>query len=402
MNNKNRITTIMLVILCTSFQTVALSGTGLFLPEIRKELGLSFTEGGMLSAASLFIYAAMQIPGGYLADRFGSRKVLFIGALGTTLTCLTFGFISNYWQGVANQAVSGLFRSLLFVPSMAFLASWFNPNRRATAMGLTPAGAFLGQAFMFSIGPSLAHGADWRFPFITFGIAGILISAAFFLFGKEPPTAVATQRTKLSDIGNLFRHPLIWIFGVLQFVRYGTFQGIMLWLPSLLIDKANLFGNNSIALQAIGYLMAVRAIVTAPSNIIGGFVSDKMQNPIFVMRLSLVIMAVTTTLLLHVNNYILLIVVVAVNSLFAHFYSGPLYSMAVDVYGKHIIGLVTGVCNLFANLGSVSMVYLLGWLKDVTGSFSPGFYTMSGACIIGLIFTVLLEYMSSGAPEGIE
>ncbi len=393
----------MLVILCTSFQTVALSGTGLFLPEINKDLGLSFTEGGMLSAASLFIYAAMQIPGGYLADRFGSRKVLFIGALGTTLTCLTFGFISNYWQGVTNQAVSGFFRSLLFVPSMAFLACWFSPNRRATAMGLTPAGAFLGQAFMFSIGPSLAHGADWRFPFIIFGMAGILISAAFFLFGKEPPTAVATQKTKLSDIGKLFRHPLIWVFGAIQFVRYGTFQGIMLWLPSLLIDKASLFGNDSsIALKVIGYLMAVRAIVTAPSNIIGGFVSDKIQNPIFVMRLSLVIMAVTTALLLHVNNLTLLIAVIAVNALFAHFYSGPLYSMAVDVYGRHIIGLVTGISNLFANLGSVSIVYLLGWLKDVTGSFSPGFYTMSFACIIGLIFTVLLEHMRSKAPKDIE
>jgi nitrate/nitrite transporter NarK len=382
---------------------VALSGTGLFLPEIRKELGLSFTEGGMLSAASLFIYAAMQIPGGYLADRFGSRKVFFIGALGTTLSCMTFGFITNYWQGFANQAVSGFFRSLLFVPSMAFLASWFNPNRRATAMGLTSAGAFLGQAFIFSIGPSLAHGADWRFPFIIFGAAGILISTAFFLFGKEPPTAVAHQRTKLSDIGNLFRHPLMWVFGVIQFIRYGLFQGIMLWLPSLLLDKASLFANDSsIALQAIGYIMAVRAIVTIPSNIIGGFVSDKMQNPIFVMRLSLVIMAITTTLLIHVNNLTLLIVIIAINALFSQFYSGPLYSMPVDVYGKHIIGLVTGVGNLFANLGSVSLVYLLGWLKDVTGSFYSGFYTMSGACIIGLVFTVLLEHMRRQARKSIE
>jgi len=386
-----------------SFISVALGGVGLFLPEIRRELGLSFTQGGMLSAASLFVYAAMQIPGGYLADRFGSRKVLFIGALGTTLTCLTLGLISNYWQGVANQAVSGLFRSLLFVPGMAFLASWFKPARRATAMGITTAGAFLGLAFMFTIGPLLAHGTDWRFPFITFGIAGILASAAFFLFGKEPSTTVATQKIKLSEIGNLFRHPLIWIFGGIQFIRYGTFQGTMLWLPSLLIGKANLFGSDSsIALQAVGYLMAVRAIVTSPSNIIGGFVSDKMQNPIFVMRLSLVIIAITTTLLLHVNNLTLLIVVIAVNALFAQFYSGPLYSMAVDVYGKHIIGLVTGVSNLFANLGSVSIVYLLGWLKDVTGSFYPGFYTMSGACIIGLIFTVVLEHSRSTAPEDIE
>jgi nitrate/nitrite transporter NarK len=394
MKNKHRISTIALVIFCMSFQTVALSGIGLFLPEIRKELGLSFTEGGVLSAASLFVYAAMQIPGGYLADRFGSRKIFFTGVLGTTVFCLLFGFITNYWQGVANQAVSGFFRSLLFVPSMAFLASWFSPNRRATAMGLSQAGIFMGQVFIFSIGPSLAHGADWRFPFIVFGAVGILFSAAFFLFGKEPPTAAVQQTAKLSEIGNLFRHRLMWVFGILHFIRLGIYQGITLWLPSLLLDKASLFTDDkSIALPVIGYIMAARAIIITPSNVVGGFVSDKIKSPTFVMGLSLIIMAITTALLIHVNDFILLMVIIAINALFVQFYTGPLFSMPVDVYGKNNTGIITGICNLFANIGSVCFVYLLGWLKDVTGSFSSGFYAMAGACIVGLVFTIMLERM---------
>jgi nitrate/nitrite transporter NarK len=394
MKNKHRISTIALVIFCMSFQTVALSGIGLFLPEIRKELGLSFTEGGVLSAASLFVYAAMQIPGGYLADRFGSRKIFFTGVLGTTVFCLIFGFITNYWQGVANQAVSGFFRSLLFVPSMAFLASWFSPNRRATAMGLSQAGIFMGQVFIFSIGPSLAHGADWRFPFIVFGAVGILFSAAFFLFGKEPPTAAVQQTAKLSEIGNLFRHRLMWVFGILHFIRLGIYQGITLWLPSLLLDKASLFTDDkSIALPVIGYIMAARAIIITPSNVVGGFVSDKIKSPTFVMGLSLIIMAITTALLIHVNDFILLMVIIAINALFVQFYTGPLFSMPVDVYGKNNTGIITGICNLFANIGSVCFVYLLGWLKDVTGSFSSGFYAMAGACIVGLVFTIMLERM---------
>ncbi len=373
---------------------MALSGIGLFLPEIRKELGLSFTEGGVLSAASLFVYAAMQIPGGYLADRFGSRKIFFTGVLGTTVFCLIFGFITNYWQGVANQAMSGFFRSLLFVPSMAFLASWFSPNRRATAMGLSQAGIFMGQVFIFSIGPSLAHGADWRFPFIVFGAIGILFSAAFLLFGKEPPTAAVQQTAKLSEIGNLFQHRLMWVFGILHFIRLGIYQGITLWLPSLLLDKASLFTDDkNIALLVIGYIMAARAIIITPSNVVGGFVSDKIKSPTFVMGLSLIIMAITTALLIHVNDFILLMVIIAINALFVQFYTGPLFSMPVDVYGKNNTGIITGICNLFANIGSVCFVYLLGWLKDVTGSFSSGFYAMSGACIVGLVFTIMLERM---------
>ncbi len=392
MKNKHRISTIVLIIFCISIQTIALSGIGLFLPEIRKELGLSFTQGGALSAASLFVYAAMQIPGGYLADRFGSRKIFFIGVLGTTVFCLIFGFITDYWQGVATQAMTGFFRALLFVPSMAFLASWFSPNRRATAMGLSQAGVFMGQVFIYSIGPSLARGADWRFPFIVFGAVGMLFAAAFFLFGKEPPTKAVQHTTKMSEIGQLFRQRLMWVFGTIHFIRLGLYQGITLWLPTLLLDKATQFTDDkTMALVVIGYIMAARAIIITPSNVVGGFVSDKIKSPTFVMGLSLTVLAITTTLLVHVNDFILLIVIIAVNAFFVLFYSGPLFSMPVDVYGRNSIGVITGMCNLFANIGGVCFVYLLGWLKDITGSFIPGFYTMAGACIIGLVFTVMLE-----------
>jgi sugar phosphate permease len=53
-------------------------------------------------------------------------------------------------------------------------------------------------------------------------------------------------------------------------------------------------------------------------------------------------------------------------------------------------GTITGVGNFFANLGGFTFVYLLGALKDVSGSFETGFYAMSGMCIIGLLFTLFL------------
>jgi sugar phosphate permease len=384
MKNKERITTILLVILCMCFQTLALNGIALFLPEIRKELGLSFTEGGAISAASLFIYAAMQIPSGYLADRYGSRRIFFIGALGTTVFCMAFGFISNYWQGVTTQALSGFFRSLLFVPSMALLAGWFSPNRRATAMGLSQSGIFMGQVFINGLGPSLASEYGWRFPFITFAAAGILFTLAFFLFGRESPSVTRQQNIKFSEIIGIFRHRLMWVFGIIHFLRLGMFQGVTLWLPSLLIN------DKGMELQIIGFIMAARAIIVTPSNVIGGFISDKSGRPIMVMGISLVIMAITTVLLVQVNDFTMLMIIIAINALFVQFYSGPLFSMPVDLYGKHITGVITGVSNLFANLGSVTFVYLLGWLKDTTGTFHSGFYAMAGSCIIGIFFTIIL------------
>ena len=151
----DRIVNVSLVVLCQSFQALTFGGIALFLPLIRKDLELSFTQGGTLSAVSTFVYALMQIPAGYLTDRFGPKRLFFIGVLGATTLSFTFGLVTEYWQAVANQAVSGFFRALVFAPGVALLTESFGPDRRATAMALSVVGMFAGQVIISFAGPVL-------------------------------------------------------------------------------------------------------------------------------------------------------------------------------------------------------------------------------------------------------
>jgi sugar phosphate permease len=381
---RNRILTVFLVTLCLISQSVTLFGIAIFLPEIRKDLGLSFTQGGALSAASLLTYALMQIPAGFLADRFGYKRIFFTGALATTVLCLTFGFISNYWQGITVQAFSGFSCALLFAPGLALVASWFSSERRATAMSLSSAGLFLGQVLISWLGPQLAVGSSWRFPFIVFASAGIVISFVYLWLGKESTAPATQQRVNLLEVFELFRRRTMWLVGALQYVRFAIFQGIAIWLPSLLIEE------KGVALQVTGLIVAVRALLGIPSNILGAYVSDRLRNPILVIGLSLIILSITTALFVRVDNMALLITLIMVNAFFVQFYFGPLFAMPVDVLGKHMTGTATGFGNFFANLGSFTFVYLLGVLRDASGSFASGFYAIAGICIVGLVFTILL------------
>ncbi|MEE9569564.1 MAG: hypothetical protein V3W37_09270, partial [Candidatus Binatia bacterium] len=61
------------------------------------------------------------------------------------------------------------------------------------------------------------------------------------------------------------------------------------------------------------------------------------------------------------------------------------------VLGTRITGMSTGFSNLFANLGAFSTAYILGALRDATGSFESGYYVISGLCVIGLALTLLLS-----------
>lgn len=124
------------MVLCQVIHWLTFAAIPLLLPLIRADLEINFTQAGMLSAAGMASYALGQIPAGYLADRFGPRRLFFVGLLGWSMLSLSLGMIHSFSPAVVNQFLAGAFRALLFAPGLALLASWFPAQRRATAMSL--------------------------------------------------------------------------------------------------------------------------------------------------------------------------------------------------------------------------------------------------------------------------
>jgi sugar phosphate permease len=208
---------------------------------------------------------------------------------------------------------------------------------------------------------------------------------AFSRFGKDAPGTITQRKINIRDVFNLVRYKVMWVCGAIQFIRLATNTGIAFWLPSLLIE------DKGLSLQVTGLIIALRAVFTSPSNIVGGYASDKLKNPPLIIGLSLLILAITTPLIANVNSTIILMVVIAINAIFVQFYFGPLFAVPGEVLGTRITGISTGFSNLFANLGAFSTAYILGALRDATGSFESGYYVISGLCVIGLALTLLLS-----------
>ena len=384
---RDRIITIVLTVVCQSFQALSMGGIALLLPIIRKDLGLSFTQGGSLAAATTLVYALMQIPAGALSDRFSPKKLFCIGILGSTILALTFGLVANYWQALVNQMLSGFFRSLLFTPGMALLTGWFPPNRRATAIGLYLIGGYSGSVIFNLVGPLLVARFDWRFSFISIASVGIIAILFLIRFGKDAPLTGERRKGNMLEALQLFRHKVMWVCGGIQYVRFGVVQGITYWLPSLLINEKGL------SLQSAGIIIALQVVLMSPSNIIGGYISDRLKNPILVIAVSLGVLGITTGLLITANNMILLVALIFINAIFLQMYFGPLFSIPVEILGVSKAGISIGFSNLFANVGGFSAAYLLGVLKDRFGAFKPGFFAICGACFLGLALTLILARM---------
>jgi sugar phosphate permease len=379
-----------LVVFCQGFNMLSLGGIALFLPLIREDLGMSFAQAGMLSAAATFTYAFGQIPGGYLSDRFGPKRLFFIGVLGSTLLSLNFGMIQTYPAALANQALSGVFRAMIFSPGLTLVASWFPPHRKATAMGVYVIGGVSGNILLSLIGPFLVGHFGWRPPFMAFAALGVCAAFVYLFFGKEKPLG-PKHPLGIPDALKLFRHPIMWVCAAIQFIRFGVTTSFNFWLPSLLVT------DRGLSLQAAGFITAMGFALTGPSNALGGYASDRLRNPPLVIGGSLAVLACTSTLLVVVDSIPILVLVIAINSIFLQFYFGPLFYVPVEVLGQRVVGMSAGFSNTFANLGALVFAYALGVVKDTAGSFKWGFLATSAACMIGVMLAAALARMRTKA-----
>ena len=382
-----RTLSVALIILCQSTQPLIYGGIALFLPLIRADLGLSFTQAGAIAAASSIVYTILQIPSGYLADRVGAKRLFLIGLLGTNLLAFSFARLHDYGWVLANQALSGCFRSLLFTPGLLLISALFPPHRRATAMGLYVAGGFSSSVFLNTLGPLLVGPLGWRALFELFSAGGGLLLLLYWRFGPPGPRGSGPAPLPIGDVLALFRHRLLWVVGAIQYVRVAVVSGLGFWLPSFIVVE------KGYSLEIAGLLVAVGAAVTAPANFLGGYVSDRLRDPLLVIGTSLSMLALTTVLLVHVHHLWLLFAVFALNGIFVQFYFGPLFAVSIQMLGPRRAGLTSGISNFFANLGGVTSAYLLGVLKDATGSFAVGLYSLSGLCLLGLLCTLALSRM---------
>jgi len=231
----------------------------------------------------------------------------------------------------------------------------------------------------------------WRPPFMGFALLGVFAGIVYWILGKEKPASGPRLPLAMLDVFKPFRYPIMWVCAGIQFIRLGVVTSFSFWLPSMLVS------DRGLSLQTAGYIVAMGAALSMPSNALGGYVSDRLKNPPLIIGGALAVLACTCVLLVQVHSLIALALVVAVNAFFLQFYFGPLFVVPIEVLGPRVAGTSTGFSNMFANIGSLVFAYALGVVKDRAGSFTWGFLATGVMCLVGLVLSVVLARMRNKA-----
>ncbi len=376
-----------LVFVCQAFHSLTFIGLALFLPLIREDLQISYTQAGVLSVAATLSYTLGQIPAGFLADRFGPRRLFCIGLMGWSILSLALGLIHGYWLAVLTLFVAGAFRAMLFAPGLALLASWYPREHGAMSMSLYMLGAYTGNILLALAGPAIAAVLGWRSAMILFATAGVAAAMAFYTLGSDKPRKAGARPFALSEALHLMQDKVLWLCSAIQVVRFSAVTGFVFWLPSMLVAE------RGFSLQFAGWVVAMSALLSALANPLGGYLSDRLRSPALIIGVSLAGLALACAMVVWVESVTALIMVIACGSIFVQIYFGPLYYIPVELVGPRAAGTVIGFSNLFANAGGLATAYALGAVKDMTGSFTPGFLGISVLCLIGALLTVALARM---------
>jgi len=264
-----------------------------FLPLWASEFGLSFSQVGLIRTAYTGGMSAFQIPAGFLAERFGERRIL---ALGTAVTAL--GFIAAGWAGgfislLALLLAAGLGSGVQHPLSSSIVSKAYEDGNRRTALGTYNFSGDLGKAGVAAAIGVLAGVVGWRAAGATYGVLGVAAALAIVPMLSRLGAGAAEPR-------DLAEHVTSSGWGIrdgrgfsalcaIGMIDNATRTGFLTFMPFILIAKG-------LGVGGVGLAFALVFAGGATGKFVCGVVADRVG----VIRTVVITEAATTALILTV------------------------------------------------------------------------------------------------------
>jgi len=336
--------------------------------ELMRDLSLSGTALGNLSAFYFWGYAVVQLPTGVLADRWGPRRLLGLSAAICALGSFLVAFADSSTTAYLGRFIIGLGAGFSFVTTLKIATDWFPVNRFALLSGMTvmigTAGGLTGQAPL----AWLVNEIGWRDAMLSTGLFTLLLGlgiGALVVIQRRPnePTRRGQENSMsplMHEVALAFKRPQTWVIAVAGFTTLTTlFAFGALWGVPYMMEVQGFSRPQaafSMSLMLLGWGIGAPII---------GWISDRLKRrkaPFVVCNLAALL---AISLLLYGPEFSALgiNILLFINGLFM----GAvilLFAMVREHNAKQVAGTAMAIANMSIILSGAVWPPFIGWLLD--------------------------------------
>lgn len=344
--------------------------------ELAQAFGISAAALGSLAAMYFYVYTAMQIPAGVLADTLGARFAVTLGNLVAGTGSIVFGLATSFTGASMGRFLVGLGVSVVFVGLMKSNTVWFSERRYGTISGLTLLLGNLGA--IAATGPLalMLLYLEWRTLFVILGVFAIGLALVSWWRVRDKPEDLGfpsvremegldahapRSRHWFHDLRAVLANRRLWPGFVYDFGMTGSlFAMLGLWAIPLLRDvhglaraEASVYTTLATATFALGCLAA-------------GSLSDRMgrRRPLLRGGALLYLAACLALLLLPWRPGGFALALFALLGLGAGSFVVA-YAHAKEVVAPALSGMAIALVNTGLFLGTALFQPLFGWAMDL-------------------------------------
>lgn len=392
-------------------------------PAMMKSINLDVVNLGYLMSTFGWAYVLGQLPGGWLLDRFGARKVYISSLFSWSLCTLLLGFTGH----LGSAAVFSIF-ALVFMLSLCespafpsnarIVASWFPTKERGTATAIFTTAQYFALVIFLPVMGWLTHNFGWESVYWVMGGLGILIALVmpYVLYNpKDHPrisaeefeyiknggalvddytkSAVSTDTKKessLNHIKQLLSNKLI--VGVLigQFCIVTLTWFFTTWFPIYLAQ------GRGLSLTSVGMIATIPAICGCLGGVLGGMFSDFLLRrgcSLTFSRKAPIILGMTFAMSIIGCVFVdsLYMIVFFLSLAFFGKGLGTLgWAVVGDIAPKEIVGLCGALSNMSGNLAGIVTPIVIGYVVKTTGSFNGALIYVGMAAFMAICSYIFL------------
>jgi sugar phosphate permease len=363
---------------------------------------------GLTFGAFFAGYTILQIPAGYIADRWGAKLWVTLLLVAWAACAVFSGLAQTERQELWARFLLGVAEGGLWPAVLLLIARWFPRDERASANALFQLCLPVGALLSAPLSGLLVGTLGWRAMLVIEGLPPLIWAVLWWCVIEDRPGAakwlgaaeyadlerrLAEERTTLAPVSagigwKAMIHPVVWLITITYFLSIMGGYGLMLWMPTIVKTLG-------IGAARTGLLLMIPNFVAVFALIYAGWISDRLQNRKIVVFVSSVGVLVGLLGLLwlartHVASVWLTILFMTIATAAGFAKQAPIWAIPTQILPAGAAGLGLAVIGLVGNLGGLTGPWLMGYLRATTHSFLIGFLALAGCVALSAFLTLFI------------